>query len=459
MTVANNASQAHQALERQLTDTMSLAESLNQSQGFGNPLMSARTMNLDRRLSEIHPADERRPETARVEAPTHEMANFMDNMKNMFTNVMTEVQSLVSTARQSVIETATTTQEPLLMPDLEDIPKASAKPQEECMQETHTCFKCKGTLINPKGKPCKFCQQTGKFNVNKAQADMVREEIKSLCNGEFMKLYKQRKGPEIHHGFICDGCEVQIAGIRYKCSQCADYDLCEKCEQCGTHAEHTFLKIRKARHAPAQFTCKYREEMGGMQMPGGYVDQTIDMNSIGESIANFAAAYMGTVPAQQTAPAQEPLKMPEEPFQMTEAAPVETVAPVETKTVKHSISDVFNNNDEEEDLYNSIEYEPEQASIVLETAGDKEVFEESKLPQMVTQTTASTVVEEPSPVEMKPEEVYLLQCAVEEQPLKDCLTNLFEFGFTNFARNKELCDKFQCSMEAVIGALVEDNEE
>lgn len=151
--------------------------------------------------------------------------------------------------------------------------------------------------------------------------------------------------------------------------------------------------------------------------------------------------------------------MPEEPLQMPEV-PVETVAPVEPKTVKHSISDVFNNNaDDSEDLYNSIEYEPEQASIVLDTAGDKEVVEESKLPQMVTQTTASTVVEEPAPIEMKPEEVYLIQCAVEEQPLKDALTNLFEFGFTNFARNKELCDKFQCNMEAVIGALVEDNEE
>lgn len=274
---------------------MSLAESLNQSQGFGNPLMSARTMNLDRRLSEIHPADERRPETARVEAPTSDMGAFMDNMKNMVTNVMTEVQSLVSTARQSVIETATTTQEPLLMPDLEDIPKpsASAKAQEECMQEeTVLCFKCKGTLINPKGKPCGFCKQNGRFNVKKNVADQVREEIKSLCNDEFIKLVNKHKGPEIHDGFICDGCEVQIAGIRYKCSQCADYDLCEKCEQSGTHAEHTFLKIRKAKHAPAQFTCKYREEMGGLQVPGGYVDQAIDMNSIGESIANFAAAYM-----------------------------------------------------------------------------------------------------------------------------------------------------------------------
>jgi len=190
-------------------------------------------------------------------------------------------------------------------------------------------------------------------------------------------------------------------------------------------------------------------------VPGGFVDQAIDMNSLSESIANFAAAYMA--PAIQV-PAQEPLEMPEEPLEMPKIH-TETASPDESKPIKKCISDIFNKDDDEEDLYNSIEYEPDQASIVFDTAGDKEVVEDSKLPQMVTQTTASTVFEEPKPVEMKPEEIYMLQAAVEDSPLKEALTTLIEFGFTNFARNKELCDKFQCNIEAVIGALVEDNEE
>jgi hypothetical protein len=37
-----------------------------------------------------------------------------------------------------------------------------------------------------------------------------------------------------------------IRGIRYMCSVCGDYDLCENCEQAGVHAHHPMLKVRKA---------------------------------------------------------------------------------------------------------------------------------------------------------------------------------------------------------------------
>lgn len=51
----------------------------------------------------------------------------------------------------------------------------------------------------------------------------------------------------IHHGVVCDGCNNTITGIRYKCSDCPDYDLCEKCERKpGVHSPtHIFLKITK----------------------------------------------------------------------------------------------------------------------------------------------------------------------------------------------------------------------
>jgi len=53
--------------------------------------------------------------------------------------------------------------------------------------------------------------------------------------------------PAIHANIICDGCGVTpLRGIRYKCSVCRDYDLCEACEARDVHPQHALLKMRKA---------------------------------------------------------------------------------------------------------------------------------------------------------------------------------------------------------------------
>ncbi|KAK3844076.1 MAG: hypothetical protein J3R72DRAFT_82419 [Linnemannia gamsii] len=51
-----------------------------------------------------------------------------------------------------------------------------------------------------------------------------------------------------HYGIVCDGCEGEITGIRYKCGNCADYDLCGNCESSPFlrhDSNHIFLKIRR----------------------------------------------------------------------------------------------------------------------------------------------------------------------------------------------------------------------
>jgi len=54
----------------------------------------------------------------------------------------------------------------------------------------------------------------------------------------------------IRHPAICDSCDQDICGIRYKCSVCPDYDLCSSCEDRNMAnsfhpPQHYFLKINK----------------------------------------------------------------------------------------------------------------------------------------------------------------------------------------------------------------------
>lgn len=50
----------------------------------------------------------------------------------------------------------------------------------------------------------------------------------------------------VHENVVCDGCQGPVVGIRFKCTVCHDYDLCESCELKGASVHdptHPLLKI------------------------------------------------------------------------------------------------------------------------------------------------------------------------------------------------------------------------
>lgn len=66
-----------------------------------------------------------------------------------------------------------------------------------------------------------------------------------------------RKESYVHRGVTCNSCNAMpIKGIRYRCSNCVDFDLCEQCEAMQVHPKtHLFYKVR----IPAPFLGNSRQ--------------------------------------------------------------------------------------------------------------------------------------------------------------------------------------------------------
>jgi hypothetical protein len=79
----------------------------------------------------------------------------------------------------------------------------------------------------------------------RAEIGKYQEEIKQRAKQEIMESASVEEVKKVkHEGVTCDGCqESPISGIRFKCLQCPDYDLCERCESQGIHKEHVFAKV------------------------------------------------------------------------------------------------------------------------------------------------------------------------------------------------------------------------
>ncbi|KAL8693566.1 MAG: hypothetical protein Q9224_003729, partial [Gallowayella concinna] len=110
-------------------------------------------------------------------------------------------------------------------------------------------------------------EQSGEVHIAETESNQSNEievdEHKSSQDQNLMNLLyriaedQAKKEGYVHRGVNCNSCNAMpIRGIRYRCTNCHDYDLCEQCESLQVHEKtHIFYKIR----IPAPFLGNPRE--------------------------------------------------------------------------------------------------------------------------------------------------------------------------------------------------------
>lgn len=85
-----------------------------------------------------------------------------------------------------------------------------------------------------------------KKEITKDVTKNVMQHLMGALRSTQDNITKEVDDSSIHKGIYCDNCDQIICGVRYKCGNCSDYDLCEVCENIpDVHdGNHIFLKIR-----------------------------------------------------------------------------------------------------------------------------------------------------------------------------------------------------------------------
>ncbi|KAJ2028572.1 hypothetical protein H4S03_007794, partial [Coemansia sp. S3946] len=83
------------------------------------------------------------------------------------------------------------------------------------------------------------------------QAEVKQQQTDPAQSTERSTSTEERGSVVVHPHVVCDACNFPIVGVRYKCGNCPDFDLCEGCESTVKHDEnHLFIKMRKFHPTP-----------------------------------------------------------------------------------------------------------------------------------------------------------------------------------------------------------------
>ncbi|XP_005106370.1 E3 ubiquitin-protein ligase mind-bomb isoform X2 [Aplysia californica] len=124
-------------------------------------------------------------------------------------------------------------------------------PQQENVSSgsdvVHTGVQCDACLVNPiRGirYKCRMCPDFDLCANCKGQGCHSEHNMTEIAVPKTKKENVSSGSDVIHTGIQCDACHVNpIRGIRYKCRECPDFDLCANCKGQGCHSEHNMTEI------------------------------------------------------------------------------------------------------------------------------------------------------------------------------------------------------------------------
>jgi len=113
----------------------------------------------------------------------------------------------------------------------------------------HAHFVCDGCDMSPISGiryHCTVCSDYDLCAECEAKGDSVHPSAHPMIKIRPPAPVPKDDGPAIHRRVTCDGCgQKPLVGIRYKCTVCNDFDLCETCENKHIHPEnHPLIKIK-----------------------------------------------------------------------------------------------------------------------------------------------------------------------------------------------------------------------
>ncbi|MCJ1265950.1 hypothetical protein MMC22_005832 [Lobaria immixta] len=138
--------------------------------------------------------------------------------------------------------------EDALAPDA-NLTNSALPPADDESNALHRAIEERGTIADAESEHS-WRDSTDSEDANK--------EGQSLLNLLYRIAEEQaRKQGYVHRGISCNSCNtLPIRGIRYRCANCADVDLCETCESMQIHPKtHLFYKVR----IPAPLLCNPKQ--------------------------------------------------------------------------------------------------------------------------------------------------------------------------------------------------------